>query len=101
VRVALIVTAPADYCPELADILAQTCQVLLRMSDRYASMTLPQPGPNLEVAWFAVPSHRQLKSIFYLSKLRHTIRKWRPDLGHVVNYCHSTRNASLDFDNGS
>jgi len=83
-RVALIGTAPADYCLELADILAQTCQVLLCMSDRYAGMTLPQPGPNLEVAWFAVPRHRQLKSIFYLLRLRQTIKKWRPNLVHFL-----------------
>ncbi len=47
-------------------------------------MTLPQPGPNLKVVWFAVPRHRQLKSIFYLSRLRQTISKWRPDLVHFL-----------------
>src|SRR5271170_1844283 len=83
-RVALIGTASADYCLELADILAQTCEVLLCMSDRYGGMTLPRRGPNLEVAWFSVPRHRQLKSVLYLLRLRLTIRKWGPDLVHFL-----------------
>jgi glycosyltransferase involved in cell wall biosynthesis len=84
VRVALIGTAPADYCLELANILAEHCEVLLCMSDRYTGMTELQRAPNLEIAWFAVPRHRQLKSIHYLLKLRQTIKKWRPNLVHFL-----------------
>jgi glycosyltransferase involved in cell wall biosynthesis len=83
-RVALIGTASADYCLELADILAENYKVLLCISDRYASMNLPQRGPNLEIAWVAMPRHRQLRNILYLINLRQRIQEWQPDLIHFL-----------------
>jgi glycosyltransferase involved in cell wall biosynthesis len=83
-RVALIGTAPADYCLELADILAESCDVLLCMSDRFVGMSTLRQTPKFKFAWFAVPRHRQLRSISYLMNLRRVIRNWQPDLVHFL-----------------
>jgi glycosyltransferase involved in cell wall biosynthesis len=82
-RVALVATAAFDYCVEYAEMLTDSCTVLL---------CAPEKGlagrafidPRVEIARFDWLRHRSPSSLVLIVRLLARIRAWRPDIVHFL-----------------
>jgi glycosyltransferase involved in cell wall biosynthesis len=81
-RVAFIVSDIPDHGIEFAEMMADSCDVLLCIPDKYFSPDRPSPNPRLEIAWLPWPRQRNFRNIPFMRKLAKRVRRWRPDLVH-------------------
>ena len=85
-RVALIAPHIPDYCIEYSQVVAETCDVLLCMTDKYLTHAPPNCNPRLEIDWLHWPRQRQfVSSILFIRKLSWRILQWKPDVVHFLN----------------
>ena len=82
-RVALIATAAFDYCIEYAEMLTESCNVLLCAPEKcLAGRALIDP--KIEIARFDWLRHRSPFSFVLIVRLLVRIRAWRPDIVHFL-----------------
>jgi glycosyltransferase involved in cell wall biosynthesis len=85
VRIALVAPDIPDYSIEFAQTIAEAADVLLCIPDKYQSLRYPRPKDRLEIKWLPWPRQRELLgSILFMTRLAWQIRRWRPDLIHVL-----------------
>ncbi|WP_156898276.1 glycosyltransferase family 4 protein [Methylocapsa acidiphila] len=82
-RVALIATASFDYCVEYAEMLTESCEVLLCAPEKSVAGR-SFVDPRVEIAPFHWPRHRSPGNIILIYKLLARIRAWRPDIVHFL-----------------
>ena len=84
-RVALLAPEIPDYCFEIAEILAKSCDVLLCISDKHFTTERPRHRPGLQVAWLPWPRQREVRNAVFISRLLQKVKKWNPDIIHILN----------------
>jgi glycosyltransferase involved in cell wall biosynthesis len=82
-RVALIATASFDYCVEYAEMLADSCEVLLCIANQ-AITKRAFLDERIQIAAFDWPRHRAPSNMILIYKLLKQIRAWNPDVVHFL-----------------
>ena len=82
-RVALIATASFDYCVEYAEMLAESCDVLLCVAEKQIAMRA-FVDKRVQIAAFHWPRHRELSNLILIYKMLKQIRVWKPDIVHFL-----------------
>lgn len=82
-RVALIATASFDYCVEYAEMLAETCDVLLCVAEQMIK-TRAFVDQRVQIAAFHWPRHREFSNLILIYKMLTRIRAWNPDIVHFL-----------------
>ena len=62
-RVAFVGTEIPDHCVEFAEMMAERCDVLLCIPNRFYSPGRIQPKAHLEIDWLPWPRKRSLRSL--------------------------------------
>lgn len=84
-RVVLIAPEIPDYAMEYARTISGTVEVLLLMPDRYRPSDGWIDREGVAVEWLAWPRQRQiLPSITFMRGIVKRIKKWNPDLVHLL-----------------
>ena len=84
-RVALIAPHIPDYCIEYSRVVAETCDVLLCIADKYSTHARPNFNSRLEIDWLSWPRQREVVSSFpFIRRLSRRILQWRPDVVHFL-----------------
>ncbi len=84
-RVALVAPEIPDYSLEIAQIVAESSEVLLCIADKHFTKGRAFSNSRLEVAWLRWPRQRQLKNINFVKHLSRLIKGWKPDIVHVMS----------------
>lgn len=84
-RVVLIAPEIPDYCMEIAEIVAESCDVLLCIADKHFTKERPRSRPRLEVAWLPWPRQREVRNVAFMARLLRRVKKWNPDIVHILN----------------
>jgi glycosyltransferase involved in cell wall biosynthesis len=85
VRIALVAPDIPDYSIEFAQTIAEAADVLLCIPDKYQSPSYPRLKNRLEIKWLPWPRQRELLgSISFMTRLVRQIRRWQPDLVHIL-----------------
>jgi len=84
-RVVLIAPEIPDYCMEMAEIVAESCDVLLCIADKHFTKERPRALPRLEVVWLSWPRQREVRNVAFMARLLRQIKKWNPDIVHILN----------------
>jgi glycosyltransferase involved in cell wall biosynthesis len=84
-RVALVGTDIPDHSIEFAEMMADSCEILLCLPDRFFSVDRPKKKSRLEIDWVSFPRQRSLSNIPFLWRLSKRIKGWKPDLVHILN----------------
>jgi glycosyltransferase involved in cell wall biosynthesis len=82
-RVALIATGPFDYCIEYAEMLTDSCEVLLCVPEKSLAGRA-FIDPQVEIARFHWLRHRSPSSFVLILRLLARIRASRPDIVHFL-----------------
>jgi len=82
-RVALIATASFDYCVEYAEMLAESCDVLLCVAEQKIAMRA-FVDQRIQIAAFHWPRHREPSNLILIYKMLTQIRAWNPDIVHFL-----------------
>ena len=82
-RVALIATASFDYCVEYAEMLAESCDVLLCVAEQKMSMRA-FVDKRVQIASCHWPRHRDPRNLILIYKLLMRIRAWKPEIVHFL-----------------
>lgn len=83
-RVVLVAPDIPDYALEYAQVLAETCDVVLFIPDKFRQTRNSHP-PRLEIRWIRWPRQRSLINFWFMLKLSREIRRWRPDIVHCLD----------------
>lgn len=84
-RIALLAPEIPDYCLELAETVAESCDVLLCIADKHQRERVPHSRPGLEIAWQRWPRQRDARSAGFTFRLMQKVREWKPDVIHILN----------------
>ncbi len=84
-RIVLIAPEIPDYCMQMAEILADSCDVLLCIANQFHTNERPRPRPRLEVAWLPWPRQREARNIAFIVRLLRRVKDWNPDIVHILN----------------
>jgi len=84
-RVALIAREIPDFAVEFADLMADYCDLLLCMPDRYYPPNRPHLKPRLELALLPWPGRTSFRNVAFIYKLAKRVREWKPDLVHFLS----------------
>lgn len=84
-RVVLVGTEIPDHCVQFADTVADTCDVLLLIPDRYYTPERARQKPQLQIEWLPWPRKRDPRNIAFLWNVVKRIRAWTPDVVHFAN----------------
>ncbi len=82
-RVALVATGPFDYCVEYAEMLVETCEVLLCVQERDIA-TRGFVDQRVAIAAFHWPRHRSPGNLVLIYELLTRIGAWSPDIVHFL-----------------
>ncbi len=82
-RVALIATASFDYCVEYAEMLADSCDVLMCIAEQKIA-TRAFADQRIQIAAFPWPRHRELSNLILVYRMLKQIRAWNPDIVHFL-----------------
>jgi glycosyltransferase involved in cell wall biosynthesis len=96
-RVVLIAPDIPDYCIAFAKAVATSCDVLLIAPQSFFKDRPVPDAPGLTVRQVAWPRHRSLRNPVFLLRLFGAIRRYRPDVIHVLNEKNVWLNALLPF----
>ena len=66
-------------------MMAERCDVLLCIPNRFYSLGRIQPKAHLEIDWLPWPRKRSLRSLPFAWTVYHRIRDWKPDIVHFLN----------------
>jgi glycosyltransferase involved in cell wall biosynthesis len=83
-RVALVAPEIPDYALEYARVIAETCDVILFIPDKFRQ-TDASHSPRLEIRWTPWPRQRSLKNLWLMIKISREIGRWRPDIVHCLD----------------
>lgn len=84
-RIALVAPDIPDYAAEFAHTVAEQADVLLFIPDKYQLLGYEFRSDRLEVRWLPWPRQRQfLRSVLFVVRLALQIRRWKPDVVHVL-----------------
>lgn len=84
-RIVLVAPEIPDYSIEVAQIVAESNDVLLYINKKHFAIERPSSRPGLEFVWIDWPRQRELQNVFFIMSLSRRIREWRPDIVHVMN----------------
>jgi glycosyltransferase involved in cell wall biosynthesis len=84
-RVAFVGTEIPDHCIEFADMMADSCDVLLCIPDRYFTPKRVRPKARLQVDWLPWPRKRDPRNIVFTRTVARHIRAWKPDIVHFLS----------------
>src|SRR4051812_2244873 len=83
-RVVLVAPEIPDYALEYARILAETCDVVLFIPNKFRQTGLRQPR-RLEIRWIPWPRQRSLGNLPAMATLSREIQRLRPDVVHCLD----------------
>ncbi len=84
-RVAFIGTEIPDHCIEFADMMSDSCDVLLCIPAKYYSPNRVRPGARMEVEWLPWPRKRDPRNIFFTRTVLRRLLAWKPDVVHFLS----------------
>lgn len=82
-RVALISTNMFEYCVEYAEMLAESCDVLLCLQEKEIANT-DFVNQRVQIATFHWPRHREPSNLILIYQLLTRIKAWNPDIVHFL-----------------
>jgi glycosyltransferase involved in cell wall biosynthesis len=83
-RVVLVAPEIPDYALEYAQVLSETCDVVLFIPDKFRKAGSSH-HPRLEIRWTRWPRQRSPGNLWFMLKLSREIRRWRPDVVHCLD----------------
>ena len=84
-RIAFVGTEIPDHCIEFALMMADSCDVLLCIPDRYYTPNRVRSSARLEVEWLPWPRKRDPRSILFTRTVLRRILAWKPDILHFLS----------------
>jgi len=84
-RVAFVGTEIPDHCIEFALMMAESCDVLLCIPDRYYTPNRVHSSARMEVEWLPWPRKRDPRSIWFTRTVLRRILAWKPDVVHFLS----------------
>jgi glycosyltransferase involved in cell wall biosynthesis len=85
-RILFIAPDIPDYAVELTEIAATIGETLLIIPEKFALDRAVAETPRLQKKWVSWPKQSQIfRSIFFIFRLAKLIRKWKPDVIHILS----------------
>jgi glycosyltransferase involved in cell wall biosynthesis len=84
-RIAFVGTEIPDHCVEFAEMMAERCDVLLCIPNRFYSSGRNQSTPRLEIDWLPWPRKRSPRNVPFTWTVYRRILHWKPDIVHFLN----------------